>query len=156
VKRQQIGRIVEIGVSDVGRSVSVIEVSQRFAEGQKVHYTGLDRFDARPQHLAPVSLKEAYRALHATGATVRLVPGNPADALKNAANALLNTDLLLVSSVVTDEDLQAAWFYVPRMLHPESIILRERRERESEPAFVWLTHTEIAEWAGRAGARRAA
>jgi hypothetical protein len=156
VKRHRAWRIVEIGLSDVARSASLIEVAQRYADRQKVRHTGLDWFDARPLHLTPMSLKESYRILHATGATVRLVPGNPANSLTAAANAHQNTDLLLISSVVTDDDLKAAWFYVPRMLHQASMILRECQGPAAEPLFEWLTHTAIAEWAGRAGGRRAA
>jgi hypothetical protein len=146
---------VEIGISDLERSVSLIEVSQRYAAGQKVFHTALDEFDARPTGTTPLSVKEAYCVLHATGATVRLVPGPPGGSLSAIANAHQNTDLILISPDTTDGDLERAWFYVPRMLHHRSMILRERRTAEG-PSFDWLTHSEIAEWAGRLGSRRAA
>ena len=48
IKRNNVARIVEIGTSDVQRTVSLIEVAQRYAEGQKVFHTAVDGFDARP------------------------------------------------------------------------------------------------------------
>jgi hypothetical protein len=154
VKQHQFCRIVEVGISDVHRSASLIEVAQRYAAGETVRHTGLDWFDAPPAHAAPLTLKEAYRVLHATGASVRLVPGSPGQSLAAVANAHQNTDLILFSPRVTDDELQAAWFFVPRMLHHRTIILRERCVATPEPSFEWLTRSQVAEWAGRG--RRAA
>ena len=157
VKRQRIRRIVEVGVGDVGVSASLVEVAQRYAGEHKVMHSGLDWFDARPDHMPRLLLKEAYRLLHATGASVRLVPGAPAASLAGVANAHQNTDLILISSAVTGDELQAAWFYIPRMLHNESVVLREQLPAPGgEPSFEWLSRSQIAEWAGRAGTRRAA
>jgi hypothetical protein len=150
-----VSRIVEIGVSDIARSTSLVEVAQRYAVQHKVFYTALDEFDARAHDQSRLSIKEAHRLLHATGATVRLVPGPPAKSLTSTANAHQNTDLILISAHVTDEDLHGSWFYVPRMLHHKSVILREHRSVEG-PSLEWLTHSQIAEWAGRTGNRRAA
>jgi hypothetical protein len=146
----------EVGISDIARSVALIEVAQRQANGKSVRYTGLDWFDARPQHAASLTLKEAYRQLQATEASVRLVPGCPAGSLAAVANAHQRTDLILISASVPDEELQAAWFFVPRMLHQRSVILRERQVSADEPSFEWLTHSQVAEWAGHGGGRRAA
>lgn len=156
IKRNRVSRIVEIGISDVSRAVARIEVAQRFAEGEKVCHTGLDWFDARPPHLSPLTVKEAYRALHATGVNIRLVPGCPGRSLAGIANAHQNTDLILIASSVSDDELKAAWFYVPRMLHAESVILRECQHPGGEPSFEQLTRTQIAEWAAEASTRRAA
>jgi hypothetical protein len=156
VKRHRATKIVEIGISDIERAASLIQVAQRFAGSEKVNHTGIDWFDARSQECAPLSIKEAHRVLRATGANVRLVPGEPAASLRAVANAHQNTDLILISATVADDDLKAAWFYVPRMLHQRSLILRERRGGSGEPAFEWLSLTQIAEWAGRSGQRRAA
>ena len=156
IKRQHVVRIVEIGISDTSRTQALIEVAQRYAGDQKVFHTGLDWFDARPAHVASLTLKEAYRVLHATGASVRLVPGCPGKSLGAVANAHQNTDLVLISSLVADEELKAAWFYIPRMLHEDSILFRERQGPEGEPAFERLMRSQVAEWAGQTGIRRAA
>ena len=156
VKRHEIRRIVEVGLGDLARSRSLIEVAQRYVGDEKVMHSGLDWFDARPEPMTPLSLKDAYRALHATSASVRLVPGAPAASLAAVANSHQNTDLILISAAVSSEELQAAWFYVPRMLHQQSMILREHSPSAGEPAFEWLSLSQIAEWAGSAGGRRAA
>src|SRR5262245_33041257 len=101
------------------RTTRLIEVAQRYAIDQKVFYTGLDWFDARSKELAPLSLKQAHCALQATGAQVRLVPGPPGHSLATVANAHQNTDLIILSPAVSDDDLKRAWFYVPRMLRGE-------------------------------------
>ena len=74
-------------------------------------------------------------------------PAPRAAALAAVANAHRNTDLILISCIVTNDDLQDAWFYVPRMLHHKSVILREHQSADG-PSFEWLTHSQIAEWAG--------
>jgi len=84
-QRQQVCRIVEIGISDLARAVSIIEVAQRFAGDKKVWYTGIDFFEARDPSNTPLPLKETYRILRATEANVRLVPGSPASSVAAAA-----------------------------------------------------------------------
>jgi hypothetical protein len=155
VKQQQIRRIFEVGISDVARSEALIAVAQRYANGEAVCHTGLDWFEARPESAARLTLKDAYRLLRPTGANIRLVPGEPARSIAAVANAHQNTDLVLISSDVADDSLLASWFFVPRMLHQRSVILRERRGTAAEPSFEWLTHSQVAEWAGRSGRRAA-
>jgi len=156
VKRQRMCRIVEVGISDLKRSVSLVEVAQRFAGDKKIVFTGIDWFEARDTDLEPLALKEAYRVLRATGATVRLGPGAPAAALAAAANAHQNTDLILISASIDDHALESAWFYVPRMLYAKSVVLRERRDAKGEPTFEAISAKQIAVWAGAMPARRAA
>ena len=147
VKRDRICRIVEIGISNLSRAVSLIEVAQRFAGDQKVWYTGIDWFDARQPQLPPLPLKETYRILRSTEANVRVAPGALASSLAAAANAHQNTDLILIGPDVSDSDLTGAWFYVPRMLNEKSTIWSERRTSDGQAAFTALTRTQIAEWA---------
>lgn len=149
VRRQHFSRIVEIGISDLHRSVSLVEIAQRFANGRTVLFTGIDLFEARCTDLPRLSLKEAYRALHATGAKVRLAPGATGNSLAAAANAHQNTDLILISYHVSDSDLASAWFYMPRMLHERSEVIRESRSPAGEPVFTRISSSEIAERAGQ-------
>lgn len=155
-KRQKVCRIVEVGISDVHRAASLIEVAQRYAPQQKVFFTGIDWFDARSQDIEPLSLKDAYRVLRATGANVRLVPGAPGASLASAANAHQNTDLILISALVPDAELQPAWFYVPRMLHAPSVVLREHRDTSGVPSFLRLSSQHLATWAANATGRKVA
>jgi hypothetical protein len=147
VKHDRICRIVEVGISDLSRAVAMIEVAQRFAGDKKVWYTAIDLFDARQPGSAPLPMKQTYRTLRATDANVRLVPGTPASSLAAAANAHLNTDLILIGPDVKETDLAGAWFYVPRMLNETSTVLSERRTAEGQCTFTALTRTQIAEWA---------
>ena len=156
VKRHRVCRIIDVGVSDVRRAIALIEVAQRYARERSVAYTGIDWFDARQQPLDPLSLKEAYRLLRPTGANVRLVPGEPGCALAAAANAHQNTDLIVISHAVADSELANAWFYVPRMLHQGTVLLREQRDAEGQPTFTPLTHAQVSAWADRDPRRRAA
>lgn len=156
VKRQQVCRIVEIGIGDLSRAVSLIQVAQRFAGEKKIWYTGIDGFEAREPDRSPLSLKEAYRILRATEANIRLVPGAPGRSLASAANAHQNTDLILIGPDVSESDLNGAWFYVPRMLHASSVILSERHDSDGLPSFSNVTRSQIAEWAAREAVRRAA
>jgi hypothetical protein len=147
VKRDQICRIVEVGISDLSRAVAMIEIAQRFAGEKKVWYTGIDLFEAREPGSTPLPMKETYRILRATDANVRLVPGAPASSVAAAANAHQNTDLILIGPDVSETDLGGAWFYVPRMLNEKSTVLSERRTVDGQPTFTRLTRTQIAEWA---------
>jgi hypothetical protein len=156
VKRNRICRIVEIGISDMARALSLIQVAQRAAGNDPVFYTGIDWFEARPKEQAPLTLKQAYRDLRATGASVRLVPGAPASSLASAANAHQNTDLIVIGPDISENDLIGAWFYVPRMLHDESFVLNEHRDEAGQPAFTRLSRSQVADWAARESARRVA
>jgi hypothetical protein len=155
-KRQRVCRIVEVGISDVSRSVALVETAQRYGGQPSVAYTAIDWFDARPQSLEPLSLKEAYRRLRSTGAHVRLLPGEPGRSLAAGANAHPNTDLILISPTVSEGELAGAWFYLPRMLHESSILLREQRGGDGEPSFTRLAHAQVSAWAGQDSRRRAA
>jgi len=156
VKREQISRIVEIGISDLSRAVSLIEIAQRYAGEKKVWYTGIDLFEARPEGSERLGLKDTYRILRATDANVRLVPGMPNMSLASAANAHQNTDLFLLGPSISENDLNGAWYYVPRMLHEKSVILSEHHDAAGQVSFQAITRTQIAEWAARQSMRRAA
>jgi hypothetical protein len=156
VKRHRAARIVEVGIRGIERTVSLVEVAQRFAPDKKVAYTGLDWFDARPADRSPLTLKQAHAVLAATGAQVRLAPGEPARSLANVANAHANTQLLLIAHTVTDEELENAWFYVPRMLRAESLVLRERLTVDGGAEYRTISVTELADRVERAARRRAA
>jgi hypothetical protein len=156
LKARRVSRIVEVGISSTTRTSRLIEVAQRYASESKVCYTGLDWFEARPSELASLSLKQVHCALQATGSQVRLVPGPPGNSLAAVANAHQNTDLIIISPPVTDDDLKRAWFYMPRMLRAESVVLREHVLADGQPAFTKLSASELAERAAQSASRRAA
>jgi hypothetical protein len=156
VKVHKVCRIVEVGIYSLERTTAMIAVAQRFAGGVPIAYTGLDWFDAREAELPKLTLKEAHRTLQATGATVRLVPGEPARSVASIANSHQHTGLLLLSSPVTDSSLAPAWFYFPRMVDAESVVLRERIDSADRPTFELLKNSLLAKQAATLGERKAA
>jgi hypothetical protein len=156
VKLHRVCRIVELGIAGLERSAALIGVGQRYAADGKVAYTGLDWFDARSAEMPALTLKQAHCQLQATGAQIRLAPGEPARSLRGIANAHSHTGLLLISAAVTDSTLESAWFYVPRMLDGRSIVLRERLDQAGEPVFEMISMQKLAEFVERASIRRAA
>jgi hypothetical protein len=156
VKLHGICRIVELGIGNVERTTNLIDVAQRFTEDAKVAYTGLDWFDSRSCDLPALTLKQTHCQLQATGAQVRLVPGDPGRSLRGAANSHPHTGLLLISAAVSDISLESAWFYVPRMLDGRSIVLRERLSEVGEPSFELVSMQRLAELVERASSRQAA
>jgi hypothetical protein len=156
IKRHQITRIVEVGIASMDRTISMIEVAQRYAGDTKVIYSGLDWFDARPPQEPQLLLKQAHASFASIGAQVRLVPGDPARSLTAIANSHPNTQLLLIACTVAEASLDATWFYVPRMLRPDSLVLRQQPDVNGVPSLVQLKIVELADRADRAAARRAA
>lgn len=139
IRKQRAKRILEIGVGLGCRSQRMIEMATRVHQPDDVHFVGIDLFEARPPHSAGLTLKRAHRLLKATGAQIRLVPGQPFDALIRTANSLPNLDLIVISADQDDESLERAWFYFPRMLHAQSVVYREKA-RGYEP----VQPTEVA------------
>jgi hypothetical protein len=156
IKVHKICRIVEVGIFSLERTSAMIAVAQRFAGTEPVNYTGLDWFDARDAELPKLTLKDAHRRLQATGATVRLVPGEPARSIASIANSHQHTGLLMLSSPVTETSLAPAWFYLPRMVDGQSIVLRERLDAAERPTFELLKSSTLAKQAATLGERKAA
>jgi hypothetical protein len=131
IRHRRVARIIEFAMTSFTRSRRLIEVAQRYAPQGKVSFTAIDPFESAAvappgKDLASRSLIGVFRALRPTGASVRLIPGELGDVLKDAANTLAGTDLLLIGHTVSDSDLARAWFYLPRMLHDGSLVVRER------------------------------
>ncbi len=116
--------ILEVGVGNAERAMRMIEVAALQSPIAEVQYNGIDLFEARTVADGPgLTLKMVHRRLRATGARIRLLPGDPLSALSGAANTVRRIDLLIVSAGLNRESLGQAWFYVPRMLHPSSLVL---------------------------------
>jgi hypothetical protein len=156
VKVHRTCRIVEVGIYSVERTAAMIAVAQRYAGSEQVAYTGLDWFDSRSDDLPQLTLKQAHRELQATGATVRLVPGDPARSVGAIANAHQQTALLVLASPVPESALASAWFYFPRMIESTSVVLRERIDVSGRATFELLNHALLRKQAATLGERKAA
>jgi hypothetical protein len=123
VKRQRPRRILEIGLGDGQRASRVISLAQRYHARHEVQFIGVDLFEDRHGEQPPFPLKDAYRQLRSTAARIRLVPGDAYGALVRAANSLSGIDLVLISAEVSKTSLAPAWFYLPRTLSKNAIVL---------------------------------
>lgn len=128
VKKKNTTRIVELGVGDLTRAQRLIQVAQKFSPATEISYTGIDMFEARSDHEPKISLKQAHTSLTATGAKIRLIPGNPFVGLSRFANTLVETDLLYISFGLDEQALDQSWFYMPRMLHSETNVFQENKK----------------------------
>ena len=113
-----------------------------------MQYTGQDLFEGRSHDHAGMNLKEAHRAFAMERVSSRLAPGDVYSVLNRMANSLTNTDLLLVSNEHDASVLAAAWYYVPRMLHEDSVILVQASDEQA--AFEPLSRQEVEQLAAKA------
>ena len=123
VKRRRPCRILEIGLGDGVRAKRVIAIAKRYHADRDIHYTGIDQFEGREAEQLPLPLKHAFRQLASTGVRVRLVPGDTYAALARTANTLAQIELVLISQDIAPEYLTSAWFYLPRTLAKDAVVL---------------------------------
>ena len=118
-------RIVELGVADGSRAENLISVALRSHSADEIKYTGIDLFEAAENAGPEHSLKDVHRRLKATGAEIRLVPGDARAALPRCANDLRGTDWVIISANQDEDAVATAWNYLPRMLHQTSKVWLE-------------------------------
>ena len=121
-----------------------------------MRYSAVDLFEARPAGgQAPLALKSAHRLLAPLPARLRLIPGDPHAGLARMANSLTNTDLVVIDADVDAQSLSQAWFYVPRMLHSRSVVLRQSAAGERQGGdYSPLSHDEVQRLADSSRPRR--
>ncbi|MGE0537827.1 MAG: hypothetical protein AB7O68_22875 [Pirellulales bacterium] len=135
IRRTRAKKLLELGVGNGSRASRLIATAANFGPAHDVRYVGVDLFETRPADAAEgIPLKEAYRRLKATGATVQLLPGNPFTALARSANALGAMDLIVIAADQDADSLERAWFYVPRLLGASTRVFREIAGDEANPA----------------------
>lgn len=156
IRRRKVCRIVEIGIGSAHRAVDLVSTAQRYAGDATVSYTGFDWFEERQAGCQPLPLIHAHRQLQLTGAKVRLTPGFPPATVPQVANSLQRSDLILISAAVDDASLDRTWFYVPRMCHPGTLVLREIADNEDERRLEPISVGELERRAADRESRRAA
>lgn len=137
--------IVEIGIGAGLRTPRVLRAALSRSPQTRIRYTGIDLFEGRPESTPGLSLKQAHRSFAMDGASIKLVPGDPDAALARIANSLPDTDLVLIARPQAQQ-LAAGWFYLPRMLHEQSVVLVEGEETAG---FQPLPQTELHRLAER-------
>lgn len=140
VKKQQTRRIVELGISSLERTAEILKLAASTSPSAKIQYSGFDAFEERPTAFEPLSLIETHRTLAKSETAYRLTPGLPSEGLPGMANSLPDTDLLLISDLVSDAQLEPIWFYLPRMCHPGTLVLRKSlQQSDSDEGLEWQT-----------------
>lgn len=116
--------VVEIGISSIERTCRVLELAHRFTE-EPVQYTGIDMFESEVRGSNRIGLKVAHVELKKTGAKVKLMPGDPFSCLSRSVNLLSGTDLLIIGKDADAESMKRSWFYLPRMIHEDTLVMIE-------------------------------
>jgi hypothetical protein len=148
-------KVLEIGVGTTERTLRLLDFAQRVGDGEAIRYAAIDLFEARGANLPKLSLKDAHRLFKAASAQAQLIPGDPSGAVARVANTLPDVDLVLISAAHDDAALAGAWFYLPRMLHANAVVLREIAQPGGAVTFETIDAATIRERAG-ANRRRAA
>ena len=173
IRRGNVRRILEVGIGDGRRAMRLIELAAASNPDQPIHYVGVDPFEARSTRFQPLSghfrqdagapskdcggmpLRDAYRRLRTTGAQVCLFPGDPLAVFRQRANSLGPLDLIIISAGWEKTMLAQAWFYVPRMLGPESLVFVQPELAARSTRLLPLVEVRaLADAASAARARR--
>lgn len=135
-------RILEIGLGMGVRTLRMFDVARRYCDSNEISYTGIDLFESRGADSGALKMKDAYKLLRQQGVKVKLVPGDALAAMTMTANSLSNTDLIVIDSDIAEASLDQAWRYFPRMIHENTLILRQTRQ-EDRKAFTRLTSADV-------------
>lgn len=153
LRRRPICRITELGIGSGERTLRMLELC---GIADETTYCGIDLFEARQNGDGPgLALKAAHKLLAATGMKPKLVPGDPFSALARTANSLAQQDLIYVAADQDRESLAKAWFYVPRMLAPTTLVCEETLV-EGKLKLDVVSHDEVARRAAVGKGRKAA
>lgn len=132
IHKTRAGNLVAIGMGDGQLARNMIGLAGQRTVRDRVRFTGIDLFEMRTATAPGLSLKQAHRLLQGFGALTKLVPGDPFAALARTANALLDTDLIVIRADQLGASMDQAWFYVPRMMHAQSLVLVENAGRDGQ------------------------
>ena len=143
VHRHRWHRFLEIGVGQGHRALRMLDVAMRHHPCQNLRYYGIDLFEARPAETPGLTLKETYRLFKSKGIIAQLLPGDPHSALARSANSLRDIDAVVITANQNAESLERAWFYLPRVLHANSIVFLEQTNPTGEILLLALSRGEV-------------
>ncbi len=126
IRRRRWRRFLEIGIGTGQRALRMLDVASAGHPKEDLLYVGIDLFEARKAGVAGLSLKDAHCRFKALGVKTQLIPGDPKGALARSANALRDIDVVLIAADQDAASLAGAWFYLPRMLHAQSVVYHEQ------------------------------
>lgn len=157
IQRYKARQILEIGLGDGQRTGRMIEMARRCWPDGRISYTGIDPFESRtPKDPPGMTLKGAHQILGRTGARIRLIPGDPGAALAATANELMGTDLVVISAWLDSKSLERTWFYLPRIIHAGSCVVRQETDPDGQVVTRILVAPEMPRRAVEEALRKAA
>jgi hypothetical protein len=143
--------ILELGIADGKRALRLIDAAARWTERSDIQYIGMDSFEDRSESDGPgLPLITAHRLLTRSGARIKLIPGDPLRSLARAANELGKVDILIISPQTETDRLNRIWYFVPRLLHPQTQIFVEQQPSGSKRSLQAISPKEIEQWANKA------
>ena len=155
IDKRPIRSILELGVGNGVRAERMIAVASRQQTDVELRYIGIDLFEDRPAGMPQIALKQAYQQLRQQRVKVRLVPGDPLDALARIANEISGIDLVVVAGDQDPESMARAWLFLPRMIHDDTMVFSQAADAQGRLAdFGQLTRQQVDELAGLRGRRR--
>lgn len=139
--------IVEMGLASIARSQTLIQIAQQ-STTTEVRYQGIDLFEGREKPVAGLTLRDAHRSLSATGAKVRVLPGECQMTITRQANQIGAVDFLIITNPTTSSEFENCWFYLPRMLTERGKLFL-RHIGSGELRYQILTRAEVEQLASR-------
>ncbi|TWT48801.1 hypothetical protein [Botrimarina hoheduenensis] len=137
-RQHSVRRVVELGIGSLEQTQTLLKAIVDSAGGAGVSYTAVDPFEQREPGQAPLSLIAAHRTLSVCGVKARLTPGDPEHSLATVANSLSDTDLVVLPLGIGERSGSPAWFYLPRMCHPGTLVVEPTpRAEEPDTWTVW-------------------
>ncbi|NLF67416.1 MAG: hypothetical protein GX575_00020 [Candidatus Anammoximicrobium sp.] len=155
IDKHPVRSILELGVGDAVRAERMISLASRQQADVELRYIGIDLFEDRPAGAPQIALKQAYLQLRQQNVKVRLVPGDPLEALTRIANEITGIDLVVVAGDQEPASMARAWMFLPRMVHGETIFLAQAVDPQGRLGdFAPLTRQQVDELACQGGRRR--
>ncbi len=140
IRDNKVSSIIEFGLGDGARTEKMIQTAMRFILSGTVRYTGVDLFEGRPEGETPLSLREMHRRMNKFEIKSQLVPGESESAVMRIANSHLRTDLILITAQYPLHSFDQCWYFFPRMLHAQSVVMIQS---EAEGSFHAMSRLEI-------------
>ena len=140
IRRHRLTNFLQFGIGDGQLAIRALDVALRHSAAETIRYTGIDLFEARGPGSPSLTLKAAHQLFRPRGIKAQLVPGDAAMAMTRTANSLQGVQLVLISADQTDESLDRAWFYLPRVLYANCHVFRQCKLREQ---LIWQPISQI-------------
>ncbi|HEY1068208.1 MAG TPA: hypothetical protein VGE52_18940 [Pirellulales bacterium] len=158
IAERPVRRVIEFGAGLGDRAEKLLAAAAAHAPPTEIVYIGVDYFEAGPVPPGPgATLRDVYKRLKATQSAVKLLPGDLAGTLGHLALTTSNYDLIVVSLSFAEQNLEAGWAKLSRLLAPEGVLfVEERQDGKDAPVLKRLAAVEVARLAESSSGAKAA